>query len=769
MKMLNAYTSTVTLPTRTSGTMIRFESLAMEKETDKRGRLQSIANALCRKGVDATVWQTPETDLIVARVLPEQAAQLLLRYDSLKPVMKPMTEIPASALERMWQNRVRLQILGKSFIRVGIDRYVPISEIRNATTDYKRAYRIQSEVVSNKPLVWVDARTRIMHMVTDQDIAQAEKMGDASEISVMLLPSWIRGILVGKESKKAGEFEFDYEGQKYKTPQYWRVKNHIDFVEDNDEMLKVHVPLFDSTPSYPRSCVFKEYKQRERLPSDLKKNPKLRVSIATDFVSSCLSNINFLGSPVTLQGPTGPLALHFAEHAFPPHSQFQVVVGSNFATPIQDVHSALKRQGPFAGKLDGTCIVIHAGRRDELANALAKIQTSYSELNFGKLQLMSSVGDGGFIDTGGETVADYTSAISQVRAEIAEKKTRALAIVVLPDVYSSEIYYRSREHLFGRIFGAEPLPSQAIALETIQKVLASDRSAYGIQVNTASQCYVKFGGTGTAAWILRDAADCAIPGIQPGSSCYAYHDVSRRPKIKASATAYSAITDSYGRYIATGTRPIGGEKLTPSGFYDVLLDLLTKVSIFSQRFGQVSSERSFQFRRLVFAKDGVIRDDEADMIEHVIREGIPEERKEPIPSLLRRKGNFPKSLILDVIGVNKSPNKRVFEVLQGEYSNVKEGTAICYDDDNGLLISCSSPLGSAQPIEICLKKHLCLNMPESPRPHIRQLLDEYYRLTKLNWASIFRQGKFALPQILTQNLGENISAGVMVQDDMVLL
>jgi hypothetical protein len=769
MKVLNAYISQASLPTRISGSTIRFETLAMEKETDKRGLLQSITNTLCRKGIDATVWQTHDTDLIVALVSPEQVAQLLLRYDSLKPLIKPISDIPASAIERTWQNRVRIHILDKGFIRVGIDRYVAVSEIRNVTTDYKRAYRMQSEVVGSRPLVWIDARTRIMHMVTDQDIAHAQQMGDESEIAVMVLPSWTRGILVGKESKRAGEFEFDYDGRKYRTPEYWRVKNRIDFVNENDEMLKVHVPLFDSTPCYPRSCVFKEFKQRERLPSYVKKNPKLRVSIATDFVSSYLFDITFLGSPVTLQGPTSPAALHFAEYAFPPHTHFQVVLGSNFEAPIQDVHSALKRHGPFAGKLDGACIVIHSGRRYELASALAKIQASYSELNFGKLELMSSVGDGGFIDTGGETVADYTSAISQLRAEISEKKARVLAIVVLPDIYSSEIYYRSREHLFGRIFGAEPLPSQAIALETVQKLLSSDRSAYGIQVNTASQCYVKFGGTGTAAWILRDPADCAIPGIQPGLSCYAYHDVSRRPRIKASATAYSAMTDSYGRYIATGTKPIGGEKLTPSGFYDVLLDLLTKVTIFSQRFRQVSSERSFQFRRLVFAKDGVITDDEADMIERVIREGIPEERKEPIPRLLQRKDNFPKSLILDLIGVNKSPNKRVFEALQGEYSNVKEGTAVCYDDSSGLLISCSSPLGTAQPIEICLKKHLCLNMPETPRPHINQLLDEYYRLTKLNWASIFRQGKFALPQILTQNLGENISAGVLVQNDMVLL
>jgi len=113
------------------------------------------------------------------------------------------------------------------------------------------------------------------------------------------------------------------------------------------------------------------------------------------------------------------------------------------------------------------------------------------------------------------------------------------------------------------------------------------------------------------------------------------HDVSCRPKIKASATAYSVLTDSYGRYMATSTKPIGGEKLTPSGFYDILVELLQKSSVFSHRYAMVG-ERKFSFQRLVFAKDGVIRSDEANMMEEVIFDGLPEERKEPIPSLLSK-------------------------------------------------------------------------------------------------------------------------------------
>ena len=49
------------------------------------------------------------------------------------------------------------------------------------------------------------------------------------------------------------------------------------------------------------------------------------------------------------------------------------------------------------------------------------------------------------------------------------------------------------------------------------------------------------------------------------------------------------------------------------------------------------------------------------------------------------------------------------------------------------------------------------------------IMEEYYRLTSLNWSSLFKQGKYVLPQILTQKVGENIFAGVRVPDDMNLL
>ncbi len=764
MKVLNLYKSKTRVPQQVSGSSIKFSSIVMEMEQEKRAKLQAVCATIIRNGFDAAVFQTKESDIVVLDAEPQQLVKMLVRFDSLGLKVEPMSSVPMAAVEMAWQNRVRYHILSRGFLKTG-DRYVLARDIQDKSSNMKRAYRIQSEIVDSRLSIWVDIRTRIMTPISESQIAEAVHMAEESEVKVRVLPHWIYGVLVGRKSEKADQLEFPLGEGKCKTSDYWRIKHHVDFVDPNEEMLEVFVPLFRSKVSYPKSCVFKEFRQGEPLPSNLKKDPALRINFATDFVREKLADLKFIGERIELEGPSSPSSVRFEELSLAPRSQLALVVGNEAITPVASIHASLKQHGPFAGSLDGKYIVIHNGTRDEISVALNSLEDTYGELGFGTLQRATTIGEDGFIDTGGESVADYTSAITQLRAETNQ---RVLAFIVLPDTFASEVYYRSREKLFERLFGTEPFPSQAIALGTLRKILSSSAASYGIKVNTASQCYIKFGGTGTAAWILKEPADSAIFGITPGCSCYAYHDVSRRPKLKASATAYSAMTDSYGRYIATGTKPIGGEKLTPSGFYDVLIDLLSKIALFGQKFGHIDG-RVFSFRRLVFAKDGVIREDEADMIESVILHGIPEERKEPIPSLLSRKETYPKSLIIDVIGVNKSPNKRIIEQTGDSTTNVREGTAIAYNDNVGLLVSCAAPFGTAQPIEISLKKHLCINCEATPRPHIKQIIDEYYRLTHLNWSSIFRQGKFALPQILTQNLGENISAGVMVQDNMVLL
>jgi len=768
---VNLYKSRKRVEESVKGYYVKFEGLQIEKKTDRTAFLQAVATSLANKGYDACVIPdnlSDNFDIVLLNVDESQIPKVTSKYSNLGPKFVKTDISRTDIIAKAWQNRVRVELARKGFLKIG-DRYVSEQDIMNKQKKFKRALRIQTFLVNGFPSVFIDPRTRIMLPLEDDKIRQAETAGEESKIYVRVLPHWQRGILIGTTGKKAADTSIPLGDKMVAAHEYWKVKHNIHFVRPEEPMVDVYVSSYERTLPYPESCVFAEFERRTILPDDLKMDPHTRVQGSSDFIRSYFDSIFYLGQKISFEGPMAAHDLNYAEYAFPQQNSFELIVGNSKIATFNGLHRALRLHGPYSGRLDGKYVVIHCGNGNRISEALKSLERAYSQLNLGRLGPLSSVGVNGFVDAGGESVADYTSTVAELRATFMEKREKLIAIIVLPDVYSSEIYFKSRGQLFERVFGAEPVAAQAISYESLEKITEQNRSSYAICVNTAAQCYIKLGGTGTAAWILKDAADINIPGIHQGSSCYAYHDVSRRPKIKASATAYSALTDSYGRYIATGTKPVGGEKLTPSSFYDILVELLQKISIFSKRYGTISNERAFSFKRLIFAKDGMLKEDEAEMMDYVIMNGLPEERKPPIPQLLKKIAMLPKSLTIDIIGVNKTPNKRIFNRVNERFVNVPEGTAISYDDDNGLLVSCSSHIGTVQPIEISLHRHLCLNGGYIPKPRISQIMDEYYRLAFLNWSSIFKQGKYALPQILTQNLGENISAGVLVPDDMVLL
>jgi len=770
MKYLNLYRSNKRITDSVRGCYVRLNGLTIEKKQDRRAFLQSIVSGLGRRDYDASVVFNDFLDMfniVLLGVDRNQAEGLMSRFSNLGPEIIEAEFSEQSIFEKAWQNRVRVELVRKGFMKIG-DQYLLENDILDKCSKFKRSYRIQAVLPDGYPSLLIDPKNRIMMALEEVDIDLADSLGEESRIYVSVLPRWQRGILIGRSGKKAIEMEYRLGNRMLKTPEYWKIKHDIGFVKEREEMLEVHIPAFESTLNYPQSCVFKGFQRGMELPEELKKNPETRVEESSEFLKNHLKSISFLGLNLTLEGPTPINLLGYREYNFPLQSHLSLVVGDNVETNASSLHSALRQNGPYAGRLDGKYVVMHHSNENEVRQAFRSIERAYVALNLGRLEPLSGIGNNGLVDTQGDSVTDYTSTITEIRLKLGAEIGKVIVVPVLPTDFSSEVYYRSRDTLFERVFGFEPVPTQAISGETISDILEGGKGSYPICVNTASQCYVKLDGTGSAVWILHDPADVSIQGNNPGSSCYAYHDVSRRPTKKASATAYSAMTDTYGRYIATGTKPIGGERLTPSTFYDILVELLQKISIFEQRYRKVDNMRSFNFQRLVFAKDGVLYDEEADMMEQVIYQGISDERKEPIIALLS-KPIFPKNLIIDIMGVNKSPNKRVFDKYNSEFLNVSGGTAISYNDVEGLLVSSSSRIGTSQPIEISLKKHLCLNRNDVPKPHISQIMDEYYRLAFLNWSSIFRQGKYALPQILTQNLGENISAGILVPDDMILL
>lgn len=770
MLYINVYKAQNNIPKIVKGYFVKFENIDILRGANRRAFLQSIVSSLNRENYDSSV--APEDlsenfDIVLLNVPEDKLSRISSKYKRLGPSFTKVDITRKDIIERAWKNRVRIDLLKRGLLKIG-DRYILEEDVLDRTNKFKRAFRVQAAIIDNSPSIYVDPRIRVMIPLGDKGINQADEMGEESKIYVRVLPHWQKGILIGTTGKKAAEMQFPIGNKTFPGHKYWRIKHNIRFIKPHEAMLNVYVAAYEKKLPYPESCVFAEFKRRASLPDYLKKDPHTRVDESLHFIRKYFSSTYFLGKKLIFKGPVTTADLCYHEYIFPSQSSFQVVVGNGMTTTIKGLHKALRRHGPYSGRFDGKYVVVHYGDEDKILKATLSLRKIYSALNLGKLTPVS-IGKAGLIDTGGESVADYTSTIAELRTAIMEEQEKVIVLIVLPDAYSSEIYFKSRAQLFERVFGAEPIPAQAISYTALEKVASGHQSSYAICVNTASQCYIKLGGTGTAVWILKDPADISIPGVERGSSCYAYHDVSRRPKIKASATAYSALTDSYGRYIATGAKPIGGEKLTPSNFYDILVELIQKVSVFVKRYGVVGRDKRFRFRRLVFAKDGVIRDEEANMMAEVITNGLPDERKPPIPQLLKKIPMLPEQLVIDIISVNKTPNKRIFKKVEDKFLNVMEGTAISYDENTGLLVSCSSHIGTVQPIEISLCEHLCLNGDSIPRPHISQIMDEYYRLTFLNWSSVFKQGKYALPQILTQNLGENISAGVFVPDDMILL
>lgn len=754
------------LPAKLIGYYAKLRGIDNEKDSARRLILQSIVSRLNKRGIDCTV--APKN------LLPKFDLVFLVNESELEKIEKELSkfnpsfelgEIGEGVIKTAWQNRVRVHLQMKGFLKVG-DRYILKKDLNNGNK-YKRAFRVQATIINGYPSLYVDPRTRVMINLTDEILDKADELEEESEIRVRTLPYWSSGILQGRCGFKAKDC-YTLLGKKEVTyVEYWRRKHQIN-VNPEEEMVKVYIPSAEDIYNYPRSCVFQEFRRGESLPTKLKKDPNERVKEASQFIES-IQPISFLGMKIEFN-ISSVITAGFKEYSFKPSPKITVVVGNNTNVPLSTLHKSLKTYGPYAGKIDGKYIVFYPGDLEErdVKKAMTRIERVYSELKLGTLKAATEVEES-FIKLTPK-VSDYTNKIMELKSRLGSVKN-LISLVVLPEKHTSEFYFKSRGKLFESFLGLECIKAQFLRSETLLKISRDEKSGYHSAVNIASQCYIKIGGTGSAVWILNEPADNPIRGISDGSSCYAYYDVSRRPKMKASASAYSALTDSFGRFIATGSKPIGGEKLTETTFYDMILELLEKVSIFSNKFNEVDSSRSFQFKRLVFAKDGHIKDDESEMMQRVINEGIPEEGKEPIGDVLKSSSILPSELVIDIISVNKSPNKRVFELDEtlNSFKNVNEGVAIVYDNKSGLLVSASTKLGTVQPLEITFHSHICLNCESIPTPHISEIMDEYYRLTHLDWASIFKQGKYALPQILTQNLGENISAGISVPADIILL
>jgi hypothetical protein len=750
-------------PENPSMRRVKLSGLPVDEKRDRISFIQAIISNLNKMGVDAALApQDSKGDITL--IDPDGTELDLVRatYDTFNPEFLGSKEATQYEIEKAWQNRVRTHLSENGFQKVG-RKYVMVEDILDSSSDFKEAYEIQAEIISGKPAISIDPCTRIMEALTGEEVQQADNSDD--RVDVQVLPKWKSGQLVGRAGFNAEDKSFEYHGKSHPTPKYWKKKHGIDFVDDDEEMLDIYIPDYDLELPYPASVVFGSFSRGRSLPDDLKKDPKQRVSEAATAIDQYFDSMQFVGDEADLSKLTTATELGYDTPSFGSSYDFDVRLGNDQKTGVNDIHKALKRNGPYAGAVSGEYVVITPEDGREIRDGFEELASIYNQLNLGSISRCSEVGNDGIIEVGSQNSNSYANRITEVRDQLDAIDSDLIAFVVLPG-NDQDVYFQARGKLFERLFGNNPVPAQAIQYKNVVK-LAND-NGYFIGVNTASQVYVKLGEVGSAVWILDEPADAHVPGVEPGSTCYAYHDVSRRPDKKSAATAYSATTDSYGRYIATGAQPTGGEKLTDEVFHGILNELLRKVSAFHRR-QESSGEKDFHFERLVFAKDGKIDWKEQKMMKRVIREGIPSEGKRPISEILEESSLLPDDMIIDVVSVNKSPNKRVVTRSGNGFDNVAGGNAMIYGDVSGLLVSHKPEKGTAKPLEITANDHVSLNRDDVPEPTAETLLREYYNLSYLNWSSIFSQGKYALPQILTQNLGENLSAGIDVPENMAMI
>jgi hypothetical protein len=154
---------------------------------------------------------------------------------------------------------------------------------------------------------------------------------------------------------------------------------------------------------------------------------------------------------------------------------------------------------------------------------------------------------------------------------------------------------------------------------------------------------------------------------------------------------------------------------------------------------------------------------------------VPEEGREPIRELFAKRKDLPQNLAIDIVSVNKSPNRRIFSKFEGSWKNPRRGTYYRKSgEDRCLLVSSQThkidneETMTVKPLQLELVHHFDVNS-KLPTPNIRAIAQEYYHLTFLDWVSFYQKSKFALPHRITQKTGEFLSAQVNIPKEVVVL
>jgi len=673
-------------------------------------------------------------------------------------------------LSKAWQNYLRSFLIRNGFCQVGNSVYVSLKDIKQHS-NYKSAFYVQTEIINGYLVIWIKLKYRYMKMLSAEDV----NVLSSSRLKVRLLPNWTKGILKG-----FGEWTI-----KEDPASYWKRKYNIPFVSDKEPVVNVEIGSKGSikTYVYPISCVFIEYRYGSSLPNFLKMNPNKRISKTEHLIIEVFSKIRFLNKKITFSGPIKPENIGYKCQKV--EEVQSVVLKRKRGDELENIRVAwnkiISKLGkniyPYCGPQDVDYVILYP-EKVKIYPFLSDLRIAYEKSNFGKLNpinIKSTMSlENGCYPIDDISIESYENAIYEIQRSIFEglkisrKDKKIIAFIVIPDSTSDgTIYYDTRRAFFSPLQSeADVIPTQSIEQKTIESY--NQNRIKPIINNIIGQIYSKAGNIGVVPWILANPADQQIPGLGDGGvTCYSCFDVSRRMERHTQASIYTALTDPYGRFIFKGNFPSGSEKLDIFNTYTMILSLLRKSVLYSK--GVKGLMKYFSFKRLLLAKDGIVYRSDVEIIRSVFVDGIPDAKRKPICELIENDKKMPNNLIVDVIGVNKTPRKEIYwKADSGQWTNVLPGTFIQIDENKGLLVSSKTKQGTCVPIEISLHEHFCFNT-QVPKPKITQIAQEYYNLTFLNWNSLYNKSKFALPQLITQLIGENLTYGVQIPENYLCI
>jgi len=753
----------------------------VDKDVGKRWKtINGLVNVLTRKGHvtthipvnlrqkfqgDIGVLSTNAIDVVeLMRSLPKFEGVTLKTANAATISSSEFPSVFAGA----WQTWFREAMREVGFLHHGFGTYITTDQLGQASV-HKSAFRISPELIDCLPALWIDPETRVMIPLSYQEAASAT---DEEPVQVKVLLDWKSAFVVGAYNENVSQFK-DYNLEEHGRYRGIPVKptNRIFKVKFGDQL---------TTYAYPETCVFKEYQRGKKEFAGRKYKPAERVELVQRFLTEKLPKVDFLETAFTFSHePAKAIDLRYEKGEFEPGYAFQVMLrrGANVhQTNILNVKNSLEEGAePYTGKQSGSYVVICP---EELAqktgSALRAIERTYQNLNMGSINQ--------FLPTRlvkGNTYNDYQEAFNLVIQDILSKSqdTRhIIAFIVLPDVgWENSIYFEAKRAFFNPSTineDVKPMQIQCIESSTIDKIIADKR--YVIE-NIVPQLYLKLYGRHAALWLSKVPADAYVYPESLAITAYACFDVSRRKKLKSQVSVFTAVTDGYGRFISFDSIPSGGERLTELSFYNLIERIASMCKAYAAQFAKMEPNLKFDLHRIVLYKDGSVEWNEKNMMLRVFNGGVPDEGREPVRDLFAKRRDLPQNLAIDVVSVNKSPNRRLFSKFEGSWRNPRRGT--CYQksgESSCLLVSSQThkvndeETMTVKPLQLELVHHFSVNS-KLATPSIRAIAQEYYHLTFLDWVSFYQRSKFALPQRITQKTGEFLSAQVGIPKEVVVL